>query len=142
MQNDLQAIQLFLKQHKVATLCGVDDGMPFCFNCFYKFVESKMLLVFKSAAGSRQARIFGEGTPVVGTILGDHLALHHNEGLRLEGGITTSPEICDGAHKTYHLQYPAAVLMKGFLFVVELRSIQLTKTIAGCRDKQCWNRIL
>lgn len=138
MKNDVKEILAFLARHKVATICGNDDGLPFCFNCFYAYMEASRAIVFKSAEESRQAQLFTHGTPVAGTILTEGLSVHNNAGVRFEGRVVEDE--ASAAEKAFYKHYPLAILVPGKIIQIQLSRLFYTRTKAGLRSKASWFR--
>ncbi len=138
MKNDVKEILAFLVRHQVATVCGNDGGLPFCFNCFYGYMEASSSIVFKSATDSRQATCFTHGTPVAGTILTEGLTVHNNAGVRFEGRVVEDEAAA--AEKAFYKCFPVALLIPGKIIQIQLNRLFFTRTNAGFRSKASWFR--
>jgi len=69
-----ESIVQFIQKQTCASLCCVDEqGMPWCFSCFYAFKSEESLLYFKSSADSHHSPMMKRNPFIAGTILPDKL---------------------------------------------------------------------
>lgn len=139
-KTEKDTIQDFLKRQQVATICATESGKPFCFNCFYCFDQEKWILVFKSSPGSRQVNLFDNGITVAGTILGEKTSLHFNAGIQFEGEVLKDEAVLAEVMGKYYKQYPLSLLIEGSILMIALKSVKMTQTQAGFRNKYSWQR--
>jgi uncharacterized protein len=133
-------IRDFLCECKVATICYVKDGLPYCFNCLYAVIPEIDCIVFKSSKSSLHSRMHS-GTPVAGTIYQASKSGYDNTGIQLSGRLAVASEMADiyeAAEKAYYRRFPIALTIPGKLFSIMLSTIKYTQTRNGIRHKLEW----
>jgi uncharacterized protein len=134
-------ISKFIKVNNVATLCCTVNDAPWCFNCFYSFVEQEGVLVFKSMPDSKHAAMLLQNEIVSGTILPTVINFAAIKGIQLVGKVSIATnEHHKKAFKTYYHDYPIGKEMGGDIYVVELTALKFTDNTKGFGYKNNWMR--
>lgn len=142
MRDMAPEISDFLKNNKVATICCVNDNIaPYCFNCFYTFLENSRLLLFKSSENSYHSRLLLKNFKVAGTILPGKLDFFALKGMQFSGNILDDlvaeqirPDV------SYHNAYPFAVAISGHVWCIQLESVKMTDNTRILKNKIEWVR--
>ena len=134
-----ERIAQFLRSNKVATICCVDEeGLPYCFSCFYTWDETSRQLYFKSSADTKHAQMMLEKGSVAGTVQPDKLNPLAIKGIQFMGKI--EPVFHGDAAAAYHGRYPFALAMKGEVWTLQLQYIKMTDNTLGFGKKLVWER--
>lgn len=134
-------IAAFINECKVATLCCVQDEQPYCFNCYYTFIEEEGLLVYKSSFGTKHETILENNTQVAGTIIPEQIDLATLKGIQFEGVLLKeNMSLALKASSAYYLRFPFAMAVPGKIYCIELQKIKLTDNGRGFGYKQHWER--
>ena len=141
--NDLSMIDKeiisFIAENKVATVCCVEADHPYCFNCYYSFIEESGLLIYKSSFGTKHEAILEKNKMVAGTIIPEQIELTTLRGIQFEGiQLAESLELSMKASASYYLKFPFAMAMPGKIYVIEMQSVKLTDNSRGFGFKQSW----
>ena len=75
----------FIHQYKVATIACVEENKPYCFNCYYSFMEQDGFLVYKSSFNTRHENILNNNKQVAGTIIPEQIEVSTIRGIQFEG---------------------------------------------------------
>ncbi len=137
-----EKITSYIKEQTCATICCVDEqGMPYCFNCFYAYNEKEQLLYYKSSGDTTHSGILLKNPVIAGSILPDKLVKIHIRGLQFEGILlgADNPVTKNGA-AFYYKQHPLAVAMPGDLWTLQLNHLKLTDNALGFGKKIEWRR--
>jgi uncharacterized protein YhbP (UPF0306 family) len=129
-----------INKAKIGTVCCCENNVPYCFNIFYSFLEREACLVFKSSEDTRHAQIMQRNNRVAGTVVPEKTGLANSSGIQFEGVILTDKELSMKASLSYYSRFPFAGVVKGSLWIVELRVIKYTSTVNGMRNKINWTR--
>lgn len=132
----------FIKKQKVATICCVDeDGLPYCFSCFFAFSNDPCLLFFKTNNATHHAMIMRKNRTVAGTIMPDKLNVLAIKGIQFQG-IVLPPDETNTIQASiiYHSKYPFALAMAGDVWKIELTNIKMTDNSRGFGKKLSWNK--
>lgn len=131
----------FIYQYKVATIACVEENKPYCFNCYYSFMEQDGFLVYKSSFNTRHENILNNNKQVAGTIIPEQIEVSTIRGIQFEGILLdASLEITMKASSSYYLRFPFAMAVPGKLYVVALHSIKFTDNTKGFGFKQQWTK--
>ena len=131
----------FIDQNKVATVACVGDGLPYCFNCYYSFIEQEGLLIYKSSYGTRHEDIMQKNKTVAGTIIPEQIEVSIIRGIQFQGLLLNDNlEIGMKASASYYLKFPFAMAVPGKLYVLELHEIKFTDNTRGFGFKQHWKK--
>lgn len=129
----------FIKTNKVASICCSTENKPYCFSCFYSFLEAEQSIIFKSMLDTRHIAIATENNAVAGTVISQEISMTKVTGIQFEGILIENDNVGGKASRCYYLRYPFAMAVPGKLWVVELHSIKYTNTINGVKHKKEWN---
>ena len=130
----------FLCENKIATICYVKDGLPYCFNCLYAVIPEMDGIVFKSSKSSLHSRV-PSGSAVAGTIYEASKSGYNNTGIQFAGKLAVVSEASNGyeaIEKVYYKRFPIALVIPGTLFCILLSTIKYTHTRNGIRHKLEW----
>jgi uncharacterized protein YhbP (UPF0306 family) len=131
----------FINESKVATVCCTEDEKPYCFNCYYAFIEQECLLIYKSSYNTRHEKILESNQSVAGTIIPEQIDLTTLKGIQFEGTLLKeSFDIAMKAAAVYYLRFPFAMAVPGKVYIIELKRIKLTDNSRGFGYKQHWER--
>lgn len=132
----------FIRKQKTATVCTVDEqGNPYCFSCFYVFVEKEGILIYKTHADSHHVPMMQIKKEVAGSILPGKADPVIVRGIQFEGVvIDPSDPLAAHASRDYHLRYPFALAMGGDIWVIRLHHIKMTDSSKGFGTKIEWVR--
>ncbi|WP_162945010.1 pyridoxamine 5'-phosphate oxidase family protein [Flavisolibacter nicotianae] len=135
-----ERITQFLQAQKVATVCCVDEeNNPYCFNCFYAFDETRLLLYFKTSAATRHAHLLASNPTVAGTVQPDKLNTLAVRGIQFTGQVMDPDKpIAIDASASYHKRFPFAVAMNGDVLTIKLTAIKMTDNTLSFGKKLLW----
>ena len=129
----------FINECKVATVCGALEDKPYCFNCYYSFMEQDGLLVYKSSFGTKHEKMLELNANVAGTIIPEQIDLATLRGIQFEGLLMKeSIDITMKASSSYYLRFPFAMAVPGKIYIIELKKIKFTDNSKGFGYKQHW----
>lgn len=136
-----QEISAFIAEQKVATVACVEDGLPYCFNCYYSFLEQEGILVYKSSFNTRHESILKKNPVVAGTIIPEQIEVATIRGIQFEGVLLDeSLDLTVKASAAYYLRFPYAMAVPGKLYMLQLNAIKFTDNTRGFGFKQHWKR--
>lgn len=131
----------FIAECKVATVCCVDNGVPYCFNCYYAFIEEEGLLIYKSSLGTKHEEILKYNKIVAGTIIPEEIVLAIIRGIQYEGILLDDDfQLNLKASAAYYLRFPFAMAIPGKLYVLALSAIKYTDNTKGFGYKKQWKK--
>jgi len=131
----------FIAGNKVATICCTEDAQPYCFNCYYAFMETEALLIYKSSFSTKHEKILESNQLVAGTIIPEQIDLTTLKGIQFEGELIKEGfDISMKASASYYLRFPFAMAVPGKIYVIEVKKIKLTDNARGFGFKQHWER--
>ncbi|HRO42688.1 MAG TPA: hypothetical protein PL009_07620 [Flavipsychrobacter sp.] len=131
----------FIKEQKVATVACVENNLPYCFNCYYSFIEQDGLLVYKSSFNTRHESILQNHKDVAGTIIPEQIDVAIIKGIQFEGKLLDDNlELAVKVSASYYLRFPFALTVPGKLYVIEISSLKFTDNTRGFGFKQHWRR--
>jgi len=132
----------FINEQKVATVACIDEAkMPYCFNCYYSFMEPEGLLVYKSSFNTRHEELLKLNKQVAGTIIPEQIEVATIRGIQFEGLLLEdSLELAMKASASYYLRFPFAMAVPGKLYLIQLDKIKFTDNTRGFGFKQQWQR--
>lgn len=136
-----ESIQKFLQSETVLSLATSVNNRPYCASCYYAFVPGDNLLVFKSDPDTQHIEDALENNQVAGTILPDKLDKTKIRGVQFSG-LFKKPDssVKSKAEKAYLLKYPASMLFRGTIWVIELNRIKFTDNALLKGKKILWER--
>lgn len=138
MENEIAE---FIRNNKVASVCCVDEGMPYCFNCYYAFAENEGLLIYKSSLGTRHEKIIDSSPQVAGTIIPEQIELATLRGIQFEGTVLREDfQLSMKTSAIYYAAFPFAFAIPGKIYAIQLNSIKLTDNSIRFGFKQHWER--
>jgi uncharacterized protein len=132
----------FINQNKVATVACVSEGAPYCFNCYYSFLETEACLVYKSSFGTRHEELLKKNNLVAGTIIPEQVEVAVIKGIQFQGVLLgDSLERGIKASASYYLKFPFAMAVPGKLYVIEMQEVKFTDNTRGFGFKQQWKKV-
>ncbi|SHF03259.1 PNPOx family protein [Flavisolibacter ginsengisoli] len=127
----------FMQRQTVASFTCIDEeGLPYCFTCFYAFDAENDCIYFKSSSSSKHAGLLQKNGNLAGSVLPDKLNVLAIQGIQFTGHIATMSH----GSSFYHKKFPMAVAMPGEVWTVCLDTIKMTNNKAGFGKKLTWNR--
>lgn len=134
-------ITSFINENKVATLCTSNNNEPYCFNCYYSFMEQDGMLVYKSSTDTKHDKMLLQNHNVAGTIIPENVDVVSIRGIQFEGLLMNDCfDLGIKISASYYLKYPFAMAMPGKLFAIQLNRIKFTDNTRGFGFKQKWER--
>lgn len=131
----------FIAACKVATVCCLDNGAPYCFNCFYSFMEKEGLIVYKSSHGTKHEELLKTNKAVAGTIIPEEIEVATIRGIQYEGILLDDDlQLSLKASSSYYLRFPFAMAIPGKLYVLSPSSIKYTDNTKGFGYKKQWQK--
>ncbi len=132
----------FLKEHHVLTLCSVTDNNPWCFNCFYVYLEDENCFVVTSEKDTKHVQDLQTNPKVAGSVMLETKAVGKIRGTQMRG-IMKQPEeaLYKKAHKAYLKKFPFAVFKKTSLWIMQPDYIKMTDNRLGFGKKLIWERL-
>ncbi len=132
----------FVNWSRIATICYVKNGLPYCFNCLYAVIPGTESIVFKSSKSSLHSPMMQDETSVAGTIYHASKSGFNNTGVQFNGKIVMNDEMYINAKSAYYKRFPMTLLMSGQLLTITFNTIKFSQTINGISSKMDWQRIL
>ncbi len=137
-----EEIVAFINENKVATICTSNNDEPYCFNCYFSFLEKDGILVFKSSGLTKHDKMLQENAKIAGTIIPEKVDVVSIRGIQLEGVLLNENiELGLKSSTSYYLKYPFAMAMPGKLFAIQIDKMKFTDNTRGFGFKQSWERI-
>jgi len=135
-------ISLFLEKQTSASVCCIDEqGNPYCFSCFYVFNSGDGILYFKSSVSAHHSSILLKNPAVAGTVLPDKLNTLQVKGIQFEGELLPVDHLlAKKAAASYYKKNPAAVVIPGEIWTIQINHIKFTDNTLGFGTKIPWNR--
>lgn len=131
----------FFRKHHVLTIATSVNGIPWCANCFYTYLEEENALVFTTDLKTRHGREFMENNLVAGSVVLETLIVGKIRGIQFMGEITEArEEMLDKAKRSYLKRFPVAALMDTHLWIVKLTYIKMTDNRFGFGKKLIWEQ--
>jgi uncharacterized protein YhbP (UPF0306 family) len=137
-----EKIGLFIKAQTAANVCCIDEnGMPYCFSCFYAYNSKDHLLYYKSSRDTRHSILLMNNPLVAGTILPDKLQTLLVKGVQFEGVLLSEDDpLAQDAAAQYYLKNPMAVAISGLVWTIRIDNIKMTDSSLGFGKKIVWSR--
>jgi uncharacterized protein YhbP (UPF0306 family) len=131
----------FITEQKVATVCTSNNDVPYCFNCYYVFMEAEGILVYKSSTTTKHDKMLVENERVAGTIIPESISVATIRGVQFEGVLLRdSLEMGMKLSASYYLKFPFSMAIPGKLFGIQLNQLKFTDNTRGFGFKQTWER--
>ena len=133
---------VFIGTQTCASICCMDEqGMPYCFSCFYIYNAEKNLLYFKSNTDTKHIGLLLKNPVVAGTILPDKLNKLTIQGIQFSGHLlpVMDDEATD-ASKHYHRRFPIALALPGKVWTLQLNQLKMTDSRKIFGKKIKWER--
>ena len=131
----------FLQQQSCATICCINEGVPYCFSCYYAFNPEDGLLYFKSSEKAGHFALLTSKAVVAGTIHPDKINKMVTRGILFQGEILDRFDpMAKDADAIYHRNIPMALVIKGTVFTVLLNMVKMTDSRMGFGKKIAWDR--
>ncbi|HTM66827.1 MAG TPA: hypothetical protein VL093_10930 [Flavipsychrobacter sp.] len=136
-----QDIVQYIGEQKVATIACVDNNMPYCFNCYYSFIEEEALLIYKSSLNTHHEQLLEKNKNIAGTIIPEQIDVTTIRGIQFEGMLLNETwELTMKASSSYYLRFPFAMAVPGKLYLISLHSVKFTDNTKGFGHKQHWQK--
>lgn len=130
----------FLNNNRVATICFSDEkNNPYCFSCFFVFVEKTATLVFKSSYGTSHEDYTQFATKVSGTVLPEQLDFLKIKGIQFIGNTLNESEVNSELNSAYYKKYPFGRVMGGYIWAIKLECIKFTDNTLTFGHKTIWS---
>ncbi len=139
-----ESISKFMSGQTCATVAGIDAaGKPACFNCFFALDEINGWLIFKSNSNTKHSHWLRLNPIVTGSVLPDTLNVLSIQGVQWMGqAILADSAAMRHAWKLYHQKHPAALLMAGSIWIIELETVNMSAGTGAFCKKTKWSRSL
>lgn len=135
------AIAAFIKEHHVLTLASCADGVPYCSNMFYAFVEEEVCLVFTSDKKTKHIQDVLVNQQVAGSIVLETENVGKIQGLQFTGTMKElDGELKTKARSAYLRRFPYAVLSGTPLWAIEIQWAKFTDNRLGFGKKLIWEQ--
>lgn len=132
-------ITRFFMKHHVLTVATAVDGMPWCANCFYVYLEDENALVFTTDSETRHGREFTMNPNVAGSVVLETMIIGKIRGIQFTGIVSEpSGNILEKARLAYLKRFPIASLMETRLWMVRLNYVKMTDNRFGFGKKLIW----
>jgi uncharacterized protein len=137
-----ERIDEYITGQSCASICCIDDnGLPYCFSCFYAYNSNERLLYYKSPNEARHSKMILVNPAVAGTIMPDKLNKLHVKGIQFEGKVLPlEHKSSKNAAAFYYIKNPVAVAMPGEIWTIQINSIKFTDSRLGFGKKLSWSR--
>ena len=136
-------ITMFINENKVASVCTSNNDEPYCFSCYYSFMEQEGLLIYKSSGDTKHDKMLLQNQKIAGTIIPENVDVISIRGIQFEGVLMKySLDLGLKISASYYLKYPFAIAMPGKLGAIQLDRIKFTDNTRGFGFKQKWERIV
>ncbi|HAO47492.1 MAG TPA: hypothetical protein PLZ45_03080 [Ferruginibacter sp.] len=135
-------ISAYIKEQTCASICCVtEEGLPYCFSCYYVYNSGEFLLHYKSAAATQHSQLLLKNPAVAGTILPDKLSALHIKGLQFTGTVLPADHpSAMSALSFYHRKNPLALAIPGNVYTIRIDTVKYTDSSLGFGKKLNWNR--
>lgn len=131
----------FIQEQKVATVCCVEDNKPYCFNCYYSFMENEAFLIYKSSFGTKHEELLEKNNNVAGAIIPEQIEVAVIRGIQFQGVLLKdNMELTMKASASYYLRFPFAMAVPGKLYILEIHTMKFTDNTRGFGHKQEWKK--
>lgn len=136
-----EIIYRFIKQQTCATICCTDEqGIPYCFCCYYVVKPKTGLFYFKSSDNAYHTSLLAINPIVAGTILPDKLSKLITKGIQWRGNCWKSITHKRKMQMKSITKNPLALVVKGTVFTIRLNIIKMTDSQFGFGKKNIWKR--
>lgn len=137
-----EPIVRFLNAQTCATICCINEGMPWCFSCFYAFDPVHQLFYYKSSADTKHAALLLSNGQIAGTVLPDKLKKVSVQGIQFQGRVLPIEDpAAQAASSFYHKTHPMALAIPGQVWTVQVDFIKMTDSTLGFGKKNIWKRL-
>ena len=134
-----EKIKAFLNANRIATICITDEkNNPYCFTCFFVFIEETATLVFKSSFGTSHEDYTRMASTVSGTVLPEKLNFVKIKGVQYSGKTLNENEISPDLVAAYYTKYPFGRVMGGYIWAIKLSFIKFTDNTLAFGNKTIW----
>lgn len=132
-------IRDFLLSNTNLSLAVSVSNIPYCAHCFYAYDPASNAIYFKSKNTTKHIWQALLNNRVAGTIAPNNLKVNRIQGIQFQGifsGCQSEHEVI--ATNTYYKKHPAALVMKGELWVIEPVYFKMTDNTLGFGRKLEW----
>jgi len=134
-------IAKFLKEQETLSFATTIDTIPYSCNCFYIYLESYDLLVFKSEEETKHIQDGLQNQKVAGTIYSTKGGISKIRGIQYTGLFGPVEEsILTLAKTQYYRAFPFGTLVKAPFWGIELTYMKMTDNRFGIGNKLEWER--
>jgi uncharacterized protein YhbP (UPF0306 family) len=133
---------VFIGTQTCASICCMDEqGMPYCFSCFYIYNAEKNLLYFKSHADTKHIGLLLKNPVAAGTILPDKLNKRSIQGIQFSGQLlSVMDDQAKNSSMHYHKRFPLALALPGKVWTLQLNQLKMTDSSKIFGKKIKWER--
>lgn len=137
-----ETITRFIQRQTCASVCCIDEeGMPYCFSCFYVFNREEALLYFKSSSDAHHSGLMKKNPFIAGTILPDKLNKLLVKGIQFKGIVLDADHpIAGQASAYYYKQHPMSLAIPGEIWFIQINHIKMIDSTLGFGKKITWGR--
>ena len=129
----------FINEHHVLTMCTANQGIPWCANCFYVWMESEQAFVFTSDDDTRHITDSIASALISGSVVLETRTVGKIRGLQFQAGIKKAEgEKYKSCRKAYIAKYPYAILAKTSLWMLKPTFLKMTDNRLGFGKKLYW----
>jgi uncharacterized protein YhbP (UPF0306 family) len=132
----------FIKEHHLLTVGTTVNDIPYCFHCFYAYLEDEKKLVFTSSEDTKHVQD-AKQNPIVSAGIG----LETKDVTKIQGaqivGEMYQPEgeLKKLASKRYMKRFPFAKLMKTNLWIMDITYVKMTDNRLGFGKKLIYGEL-
>jgi hypothetical protein len=141
MEKPDKQIVKFIKKHHVLTVATADQENPWCFHCFYAYLEDENCFVFTSGEETKHIADVRKNNKVAGGIVLETSIVGKIQGLQLRG-IMELPdsEMATKVKIAYYLRFPFAAAMNTTLWLLKAEYYKYTDNRLGFGKKLIWEK--
>ena len=117
----------FISENKIASItCLNENGLPYCFHCFYAFDAQNYFLFFKSSLSTQHAKFLLNNPNVAGSILPDKINFTALKGAQFSGKLIDKYPANVSPSAFYHKHLPMALTKPGQVWTIKLEELKMT----------------
>lgn len=137
---DKRITELFGKHH-LMTIATTNNGLPYCANAFYAYMEDSDLFVVTSSTETKHAQDWMKNPKIAGTIALETKTIGKIRGAQFCGTIRKpTKEESKETKNAYLKRFPYAVIMDIELWVIEPEFVKMTDNKLGFGKKLIWEK--
>ncbi len=140
MDDKLEKITTFLKQHHVMSLASIYGNQISVCNLFYTYLEDKKIFLVASSEDTTHIRYILQNSKVAGTVVLETKEIGKIQGLQFRGEFVPLDDKC--LKKKYFKAFPYAIAMCPKLWQIKVDYFKLTDNRLGFGKKIIWQERL